>query len=115
MSGRPSPNHRIVAVKRLLIVFLFVGAAHAQELRFAKIDDLTIGYRTWGQLDEAKSNAILVLTWFGGTSEGLAGWIGPGNLYDPSKYYIIVVGGFGDGGSASPPKFPMRGMGRARH
>jgi homoserine O-acetyltransferase len=102
-------------VKRLLIVFLFAAAAHAQEQRFADIDGLKIGYRTWGQLDAAKSNAILVLTWFAGTSAGLEGWIGAGNLYDPSKYYIIVVDALGDGVSASPPDFTMRDNVRAQH
>ena len=102
-------------MKRLLIVFLLAAAAHAQELRFANIDDVKIGYRTWGKLDAAKSNAILVLTWFGGISEGLAGWIGPGNLYDSSKYYIIVVDAFGDGVSSSPPGFTMRDMVRSQH
>ena len=102
-------------MKRLLVLFLFVAAAHAQELQFAQIDDLKLGYRTWGQLNDAKSNAILVLTWFGGTSEGLVGWIGPGNLYDPSKYYIIVVDAFGDGVSSSPPNFTMREMVHAQH
>ncbi|HEX9500320.1 MAG TPA: alpha/beta fold hydrolase, partial [Thermoanaerobaculia bacterium] len=102
-------------MKRLLVVFLFATAAHAQELRFANIDGVKIGYRTWGRLDDAKSNAILVLTWFAGTSEGLAGWIGPGNLYDPSKYYIIVVDALGDGVSSSPPNFTMRDMVRAQH
>jgi homoserine O-acetyltransferase len=102
-------------VKRLLIVCLFVGAAHAQELRFANVDDLKIGYRTWGRLDDAKSNAILVLTWFGGTSESLAGLIGPGNLYDSTKYYVIVVDALGDGVSSSPPGFTMRDMVRVQH
>jgi homoserine O-acetyltransferase len=102
-------------VKRLLIVFLFAATAHAQEQRLADIDGLKIGYRTWGQLDAAKSNAILVLTWFAGTSAGLEGWIGAGNLYDPSKYYIIVVDALGDGVSASPPDFTMRDNVRAQY
>jgi len=51
----------------------------------------------------------------GGTSEGLAGWIGAGKLYDPSKYYIVVVDALGDGVSASPPDFTMRDMVRAQH
>ena len=87
----------------------------ARAPRFAKIDDWTIGYRTWGQLNAGKSNAILVLTWFGGTSEGLAGWIGPGNLYDSSKYYVIVVDALGDGVSSTLPDFTMRDMVRSQY
>ena len=78
------------------------GTAQAQDLRLASIGDLKIGYRTYGRLAPDKSNAIVVLTWFGGTSEGLAGWIGPGNLYDSSKYYVIVIDALGDGVSSSP-------------
>lgn len=102
-------------MKRLLILFLFAAAAHAQELQIANVGDLKIGYRTWGKLNIEKSNAILVLTWFGGTSEGLAGWVGPGNLYDPAKYYIIVVDALGDGVSSSPPNFTMHDMVRAQY
>ncbi|HYS54859.1 MAG TPA: alpha/beta hydrolase [Thermoanaerobaculia bacterium] len=84
------------------LVIALAAAAHAQELRFANIGDLKIGYRTYGRLAADKSNAIVVLTWLGGTSEGLASWIGPGNLYDSSKYYLIVVDALGDGVSSSP-------------
>jgi len=89
-------------VKSLLLVIALAGAAQAQDLRLASIGGLKIGYRTYGRLAPDKSNAIVVLTWFGGTSEGLAGWIGPGNLYDSSKYYVIVIDALGDGVSSSP-------------
>ncbi len=61
------------------MVLIFAVAAHGDgELRFAKIGYLEIGYRTYGTLAADKSNVIVVLTWFGGTSADLAGWIGAG-------------------------------------
>ena len=89
-------------MKRFFVVILFAAVAHGQELRFANVGDWKIGYRTYGTLAADKSNAIVVLTWFGGTTEGLAGWIGPGNLYDSSKYYVIAIDALGDGVSSSP-------------
>ncbi len=46
----------------------------------AVIQDCRIGYRTFGELNAEKSNAILYPTWFGGTSENLSSLIGPGKL-----------------------------------
>src|SRR5512141_3382157 len=66
------------------------------------IRDCRIGYRTAGELNAARSNAILVPSWFAGTSKGLLGWIGPGKLYDTNKYFVIAVDAFGDGVSSSP-------------
>ena len=102
-------------MKRLLILLLFAATAGAQELRIANIDDLKIGYRTWGKLNADKSNAILVLTWFGGTSEGLKGWIGPGNLDDPEKYFVIVVDALGNGVSSNTGQVTIRDMVRSQH
>ena len=84
------------------------------------IHDCRVGYRTHGQLAEDKSNVIVVLTWFGGTSEGVESWIGPGKLYDSSKYFVVVIDAFGDGVSSSPSngataQFTMRDMVRAQH
>ncbi len=86
------------------VVLVFAVAARAQdgEQRFAKIGNLEIGYRTYGTLAADRSNVIVVLTWFGGTSGDLAGWIGAGNLYDSSRYHIIVIDALGDGVSSSP-------------
>lgn len=90
------------------------------------IRDCKVGYRTAGQLNAARSNAILVPSWFAGRSQGLLGWIGPGNLYDTEKYFVIAVDALGDGVSSSPsnstlqprqnfPLFSMRDTVRAQH
>lgn len=75
---------------RLVLGLLAALAAWAQpELRIAPIGELRlesgasienckIGYRTFGQLNADRSNAILFPTWFGGNTAGLAPLIGPG-------------------------------------
>lgn len=67
-----------------------------------KILDCKIGYRTHGTLNADKSNAILFPTWFSGTSEQLAGQIGPDKLVDSTKFFVITVDALGNGISSSP-------------
>jgi homoserine O-acetyltransferase len=90
------------------------------------IRDCRVGYRTFGALNAARSNAILFPTWFTGTSEDLAGNFGPGKLVDSGKYYVIAVDALGNGVSASPsnsklqprmkfPRFSIRDMVESQH
>ena len=85
------------------------------------IKDCRVGYRTFGTLNSARSNAVLVPSWFTGRSENLAGLIGPGKLVDSSRYFVIAVDALGDGVSSSPsnstlqprmqfPQFTIRDM-----
>ena len=107
----------------ILLLLATLQLAHIADFALEKggvIHDCRIGYRTFGTLAADKSNAIVVLTWFGGTSEGLESWTGPGKLYDSSKYFVIVIDAFGDGVSSSPSngandEFTMRDMVRAQH
>lgn len=122
-------------MRTLLALLLVCGTdtlvCAAQTQRFANLGDFAldngqtihdcrIGYRPYGQLAPDKSNAILVLTWFGGTSGDLEPWIGDGNLYDSSRYFIIVIDALGNGVSSSPSngsgsQFTMRDMVRSQH
>jgi homoserine O-acetyltransferase len=61
-----------------------------------------VGYRTYGELNAAKDNAILFPTWFSGRSEQLAEFVGADKLLDPSRYFIITVDALGNGVSCSP-------------
>ncbi|GAA0411618.1 alpha/beta fold hydrolase [Pseudomonas veronii subsp. inensis] len=55
-----------------------------------------------GALNADKSNAILVPTWYSGTSKAMEQiYIGEGRALDPSKYCIIVVNQIGNGLSSS--------------
>src|SRR5271157_4265078 len=65
------------------------------------IHDFRLGYRTLGKLNAEKSNAVLWPTWLGGRSEDLLQFIGPGNVVDSGKYFVILVDAIGDGISTS--------------
>lgn len=60
-----------------------------------------IGYRTFGTLNEDKSNALLVPTWFTGTSADHAYLASP-DLLSPEKYFIVIVDALANGVSISP-------------
>jgi len=58
---------------------------------------------THGRLNAAKDNAILVPTWYSGTSKIMEQvYIGKGRALDPEKYFIVVVNQIGSGLSTSP-------------
>ena len=60
-----------------------------------------IGYRTYGTLNDDRSNALLVPTWFTGTSAGHAYLASP-DLLSPEKYFIVIVDALANGVSISP-------------
>ena len=87
----------------------------------AVIRNLRIGYRTFGNLDANRSNAILWPTYLGGRTDDLLSYVGPGNVADTGKYYVILVESIGNGVSSSPsnsklqplakfPEFSIRDM-----
>jgi homoserine O-acetyltransferase len=90
------------------------------------IRDCRVGYRTFGELDAGRSNAVLVAPWFLGTSRQLASQIGPGKLVDSSRFFVIAVDALGNGVSSSPsnspdqpgarfPRFGVRDMVASQH
>jgi homoserine O-acetyltransferase len=65
---------------------------------------------THGKLNHAKDNAILVPTWYSGTSKIIEQvYIGKGHALDPDKYFIIVVNQIGSGLSTSPHNTALPG------
>jgi homoserine O-acetyltransferase/O-succinyltransferase len=80
-----------------------------------------LAYRTQGVLNAAKSNAVLVTTWFSGTAKVMQDvYVGPHHALDPDRYFIIIVDQLGGGVSSSahntaPPqamgKFPKLSIG----
>ncbi len=126
--------------RRFLAILLFpvfvCGAARAQSnaaegaQQFAELGDLKlhgggaihdfrIGYRTLGKLNADRSNAILWPTWLGGRTEDLLPFVGPANVADTGKYFVILVDSIGNGASSSPSnskaqplmKFPQFSIG----
>lgn len=91
-----------------------------------QITNCRIGYRTWGTLNPARSNAILFPSWFSGNSAQLAFAVGANKLVDPAKYFIVGIDALGDGVSSSPsnstaqhgpnfPAFTIQDMVNAEH
>jgi homoserine O-acetyltransferase/O-succinyltransferase len=69
-----------------------------------------LAYATFGELNRAKDNAILVPTWYSGTSKIMEQvYIGQGRALDPGKYFIIAVNQIGSGLSTSPHNTPAPG------
>lgn len=92
--------------------------------------DCRAGYRTYGTLDAAKDNAVIMPTWLNGRSEDLSPLFGatpsPKRLVDTSRFFGIAFDAFGDGVSSSPsnsrqqpgtnfPEFNMEDMARAQY
>lgn len=71
------------------------------------IPECRLAYATFGQLNEARDNAILVPTWYSGTSKIMEQvYIGEGRALDPGRYFIICVNQLGNGLSSSPHNTP---------
>ena len=65
------------------------------------IDQCTIAYQTFGNLNKEKNNVVLFPTWFTGTSMDLLPFV-PGKLIDTTRFFLILVDALGDGLSSSP-------------
>ncbi|UZJ26846.1 alpha/beta fold hydrolase (plasmid) [Rhodococcus antarcticus] len=78
-----------------------VRLSTGQTLRAAKL-----AYKTYGTLNEDKSNAIVYPTWYSGQHQDNEWLIGEGMALDPSKYFIIVPNMLGNGLSSSPSNTP---------
>lgn len=105
---------------RLMLVALLALAQHshaeapaAPNVEFAalgacaldsgeSIRDCKLGYITRGKLNQARDNAILFPTWYGGRSRDLLKYLGPGKLIDTDRYFVIVLDNLGNGVSSSP-------------
>ena len=121
----------------LLLVFPLVGMAKDGDLLTANLGDFRLesgavirdchlGYRTFGTLNDRRSNAILFPTWFTGTSQDLVSYVGPERMADSSRHFVILVDALGNGVSSSPsnsraqprlafPRFTIRDMVHAEY
>ena len=67
-----------------------------------RIPDARLAYRTHGSLSPARDNAILFPHMYSGTPASLDGWIGPERALDPTRWFVVCPGQFGNGASSSP-------------
>ena len=118
-------------------LFALLYSVSAQEQQFANVGDIQlqsgevlrdcrVGYRTYGKLNAAKSNAILFPTWAGGTTEQLHDAIVKDKFADPATYFVITVDALSNGISSSPsnsrvqprmqfPRITIRDMVETQH
>jgi homoserine O-acetyltransferase len=70
------------------------------------IEDCRIGYRTFGKLNAARDNAVLMPTWLYGRSGELMPFFGdedaPQRLVDTGRFFGIAIDALGNGVSSSP-------------
>jgi homoserine O-acetyltransferase/O-succinyltransferase len=63
-------------------------------------------YGTYGKLNAAKDNAVLLPSHFMAQSDGYDWLIGEGRALDPKRYFLVMTELFGNGRSSSPSNTP---------
>jgi homoserine O-acetyltransferase len=72
----------------------------------ATLRDAKLAYKTYGELNGDKSNAIVYPTWYSGRHWDNEWLIGQGMALDPANYFIIVPNMLGNGLSSSASNTP---------
>jgi len=72
-----------------------------ETLRSAKL-----AYKTFGELNEARDNAVVIPTFYTGTLERNEAYFGTGRALDPANHFIVTVALFGNAESSSPSNTP---------
>src|SRR5579885_1707891 len=95
---------RLLPYDRRFAMISETKIAYFDSLRLDSGEELApvqVAYETWGQLNAARSNAILIVHAFSGDAHaagisaetGQTGWwdnmIGPGKAFDTDKYFVI--------------------------
>jgi homoserine O-acetyltransferase len=119
--------HRCVCLVTVLAALQIVRPAHSQASRpaphpawfanlvtcrlasGATIESCRLSYRTFGHLNAARTNAVLIPTWLLGRSEDWIGMVGPNGWVDTTRFFTIVVDAFANGRSSSPSNTPPEG------
>jgi homoserine O-acetyltransferase len=66
------------------------------------LPDAKLAYQTFGKLNEAKDNVVLLPTFYTGSHLRNQGFFGAGRGIDPSKHFVVSINLFGNGYSSSP-------------
>ncbi len=72
----------------------------------ATLRNAKLAYKTFGTLNEDKSNAVVYPTWYSGRHWENEWLIGEGMALDPNKYFVIIPNMLGNGVSSSPSNTP---------
>jgi homoserine O-acetyltransferase len=83
------------------------------------LDNVPVAYSTYGQLNKDRSNVIVVchaLTANSRVDDWWSGLYGTGNIFDPSKYFILCINNMGSPyGSISPKSINLKSGERYAH
>ncbi len=66
------------------------------------LQQATLAYSTFGELNAQGDNAILIPSYYTGTHRNYLKLIGLGKALDPAHYFIVLTNMFGNGVSSSP-------------
>ncbi len=72
----------------------------------AVLPEARVMYATYGTLDAARDNVVLLPSHYMADSHGYEWLIGPGKALDPAKYFLVATEMFGNGKSSSPSNTP---------
>ena len=72
----------------------------------AVLPDARLAYKTYGKLNAARDNAVLLPTFYTGTHMRNEGFFGDGRAIDPARHFIVSINLFGNGISSSPSNTP---------
>ncbi|KAJ8089091.1 homoserine O- acetyltransferase [Marasmius tenuissimus] len=71
-----------------------------------ELREVPVAYKTWGSLNEAKDNAMIICHAFTGSADVVDWWgplMGPGKAFDPRRFFIICCNVIGSPyGTVSP-------------
>jgi homoserine O-acetyltransferase/O-succinyltransferase len=70
------------------------------------LPEARIVYGTYGRLDAARDNVVLLPSHYMATHHGYDWLIGPGQALDPSRLFLVATELFGNGHSSSPSNTP---------
>jgi len=77
------------------------------ELQSGKVfPDLRLAYKTYGELNAARDNVVVLPTFYTGTHMRNEGYFGSGRAIDPARHFVVSVNMFGNGISSSPSNTP---------
>jgi homoserine O-acetyltransferase/O-succinyltransferase len=68
----------------------------------AVVPGLQLAYKTYGELNSACDNVVVLPTFYTGSHGRNEGFFGPGRAIDPDRHFIVSVNLFGNGISSSP-------------
>ncbi len=72
----------------------------------ATVPGISVVYGTYGRLNAARDNAILLPSHYMANHHGYEWLIGPGRALDTAKYFLVATELFGNGHSSSPSNTP---------